>query len=99
VGVPRRRLRRALLLENLAGVLVALLAAAGAALVVAFVVLPVLPMADEGSTVLTPDTSPDLRTFGWSLLAVLVWLAVLAVLLAVRQLRSGTADRIREGGR
>ncbi|GAA4345643.1 FtsX-like permease family protein [Angustibacter luteus] len=99
MGVQRGRLRRALLLENLAGVLVALLAAAVAALVAAYVVLPVLPMADEGSTVLTPDTSPDPAALVWSLVVVLVWLTVLAVLLAVRQLRSGTAERIREGGR
>jgi hypothetical protein len=99
VGVRRRLLRRGLLVENLAGVMVAAVAAIGAAAVAAVVVLPVLPMADEDSRVLTPDTSPDLTAFGWTVLGVCVWLAVLAVGVAVRQLRSSGADRIRDGGR
>jgi hypothetical protein len=97
--VRRGLLRRGLLVENLAGVLVAAVAAAGAAAVAAVVVLPVLPMADEDSKVLTPDTSPDLAAFGWTVLGICLWLAVLAVGVAVRQLRSSGADRIRDGGR
>ena len=88
-----------LLVENLAGVLVAAVAAIGAAAVAAVVVLPVLPMADEDSLVLTPDTSPHLVAFGWTVVGVCVWLAVLAVGVAVRQLHSSGADRIRDGGR
>jgi hypothetical protein len=99
VGVRRGLLRRGLLVENLAGVLVAAVAATGAAAVAAYVVLPVLPMADEDSKVLTPDTAPDLGALGWTVVGVCLWLAVLAVGVAVRQLHSSSADRIRDGGR
>ena len=49
VGVPRRVVRRGLLVENLAGVGVALVGGAVAAAVAAWLVLPVLPLFDEAS--------------------------------------------------
>ena len=99
VGVRRRVLRRALLVENLAGVVVALALAVLAAVVAVVVVLPVLPLADEESAVLTLHTAPDLVAGAWSVLAVAALLTVLAVLVALAQLRGGSVDRMREGAR
>ncbi|WP_460461468.1 FtsX-like permease family protein, partial [Angustibacter peucedani] len=99
VGVRRRVLRRALLLENVAGVLVALVCAMVAALVAVVVVLPVLPLADEDSSVLVPRTTPDLLAGAWSAAGVTALLVVLAVLVATAQLRASSVERMREGAR
>ncbi len=99
VGVRRPVLRRAMLVENLAGVGVAVVCAVGAAAVAGAVVLPVLPLADEDSAVVVADTAPALVAGVWSVLGVTALLAVVAVLVASAQLRGGSVDRIREGGR
>jgi hypothetical protein len=99
VGVRRRVLRRALLLENLAGVGIALACATAAAALAAVVVLPVLPLADEASSVLVLDASPDLLVGAWSVVGVAVVLAVVAVVVASAQLRGGVVDRMRDGAR
>ncbi|MGN6302891.1 MAG: FtsX-like permease family protein [Angustibacter sp.] len=99
VGVRRPVLRRAMLVENLAGVGVAVGCAVVAAAVTVLVVLPVLPLADEDSDVVVASTAPALVPGVWSVLGVSVLLAVVAVLLASAQLRGGSVDRIREAGR
>jgi hypothetical protein len=99
VGVPRRVVRRGLLIENLAGVGVALAGGALAAAVAAAVVLPVLPLFDEPSEYVAVSAVPDLGVGGWTLLAVAVALSALATVVATGQLRGGTVDRIGEGTR
>jgi putative ABC transport system permease protein len=85
VGVPRRVLLRALLVENLAGVGMALVGAIAAAAVSVPVVLPALRLADETSAVLTPSTLADPTAFAASMGVLAAGLAVLAIALAVVQ--------------
>ncbi|HET8616261.1 MAG TPA: FtsX-like permease family protein [Actinomycetales bacterium] len=99
VGVRRLVVRRGLLIENLAGVGVALVGGAVAAVVAARVVLPVLPLFDQPSEYVGVSAAPDLPVGLWTLLAVAAVLATLAVVVASGQLRGGTVDRIREGTR
>jgi hypothetical protein len=99
VGVPRRFVRRGLLVENLGGVGVALVGGAVAAAVAAVVVLPVLPLFDTPSAYVAVSARPDVSVGGWTLLVVAVLLAALATVVASGQLRGGTVDRIREGTR
>jgi hypothetical protein len=99
VGVQRPVVRRGLLIENLAGVGVALVGGAVAAVVAAQVVLPVLPLFDQPSEYVRLSAAPDLPVGLWSLLAVAVVLVALAAVVAAGQLRGGTVDRIREGTR
>ncbi|MGN6612318.1 MAG: hypothetical protein ACTHLJ_11130, partial [Angustibacter sp.] len=99
VGVRRGLLRRAMLVENLAGVGVAVVGAVVAAAVTVAVVLPVLPLADEDSQVVVASTAPAVVAGAWSVVGVSVLLTVVAVLLASAQLRGGSVDRIREAGR
>jgi hypothetical protein len=61
--------------------------------------LPVLPLADEESTVLVPHTAPDLVAGAWSVVGVTALLVVLAVLVASAQLRGGSVERMKEGAR
>ena len=88
-----------LLIENLAGVGVALAGGALAALVAAVVVLPVLPLFDQPSEYVAVSALPDLGIGGWTLLAVAVALSALAIVVAAGQLKGGTVDRIGEGTR
>jgi hypothetical protein len=99
VGVPRRVVRRGLLIENLAGVGVALAGGALAAAVAAAVVLPVLPLFDQPSEFVAVSAVPDLGVGAWTLLAVALALSALATVVAAGQLRGGTVDRIGEGTR
>ena len=98
VGVPASTVRRGLLVENVAGVGVALVAGALGALLAAVAVLPVLPLFDEPSAVLTPTTTPDLLAGLLSLVAVGALLLAVAVTVALTQGRSGVS-LIREGTR
>jgi hypothetical protein len=99
VGVPRRVVRRGLLVENLAGVVVAIVGGAVAAAVATSAVLPVLPMFDQPSEYVTVSTAPLLGVGGWTVLVVAIVLSALAAVVAAGQLRGGTVDRIREGTR
>jgi hypothetical protein len=99
VGVPGRVVRFGLLIENLAGVGVALVGGAIAAVVAARLVLPVLPMFDEPSAYVATSPTPDLSVGGWTLLVVAAALGALATLVASGQARGGTVERIGEGGR
>jgi hypothetical protein len=99
VGVPRGLVWRGLLIENLAGVGVALVGGAVAAAVATRVVLPVLPLFDSPSDYVAVSALPDLAVGGWTLVAVAVVLCALATVVAAGQLRGGTVDRIREGTR
>jgi hypothetical protein len=99
VGLRRRTVRSLLLRENVGTVLVALLSGAAAALVATWVVLPALPQFDDPSAFVEVRYAPDATTAwaavgGLGLLLVAVGLAV-----AVLQLRTGRADRLREGVR
>ena len=99
VGVPRRFVRRGLLVENLAGVAVAIVGGAVAAAVAARVVIPVLPLFDEPSQFVAVSAAPDVGVGGWTVLVVAIVLSALAAAVAAGQLRGGTVDRIREGTR
>jgi putative ABC transport system permease protein len=99
VGVPGRVVRRGLLIENLAGVGVALVAGALAAGVATRLVLPVLPLFDEPSEYVAISAAPDLPVGGWTLLVVAAALGALATAVASGQVRGGTVERIGEGGR
>jgi hypothetical protein len=99
VGVPGRVVRRGLLIENLAGVGVALVAGTAAAGVATRLVLPVLPLFDAPSEYVGVSAAPDLAVGGWTMLAVAAVLCALATAVAAGQLRGGTVDRIREGTR
>jgi hypothetical protein len=99
VGVPGRVVRRALLIENLAGTGVALVGGAVAAAVAARVGLPVLPLFDAPSEYVGVSAAPDLAVGGWTMLAVAAVLCALATAVAAGQVRGGTVDRIREGTR
>ena len=99
VGLRRRTVRSLLLRENVGTVLVALLSGAAAALVATWVVLPALPQFDDPSAFVQVRYAPDAAAAwaavgGLGLLLVAVGLAV-----AVLQLRTGRADRLREGVR
>ncbi len=98
VGVPASTVRRGLLVENVAGVAVALVAGGVGALVAALAVLPVLPLFDEPSAVLGPTTTPDVVAGLVSLAAVGAGLVGVAAVVALTQGRSGV-DLIREGTR
>lgn len=99
VGVPRRFVRRGLLVENLAGVAVAIVGGAVAAAVATRVVIPVLPLFDEPSQFVAVSAAPDVGVGGWTVLVVAIVLSALAAVVAAGQLRGGTVDRIREGTR
>jgi hypothetical protein len=99
VGVPRGVVRGGLLVENLAGVGVALVGGAVAAAVAAWLVLPVLPLFDQPSEFVSVSATPDLPVGGWTLLGVAAALGALAAVVASGQLRGGTVERIGEGGR
>ncbi len=99
VGVPRRAVRRGLVVENLAGVGVAIVAGAVAGAVATRVVLPVLPLFDEPSPYVAVSAAPDLGVGGWTVLVVAAVLAALAVVVAGGQLRGATVDRFGEGTR
>lgn len=98
VGVPAGTVRTGLLVENLAGVGVALVAGAVGAAVAAWAVLPVLPLFDEASVMIDPRTTPDVGAGLLSLLAVAAGLGAVAAAVALTQGRSGAAA-IREGTR
>lgn len=99
MGIRRRLLARALLVENLAGVGIAVLCGTLGAALAGWAVLPVLPLFDDASTVVAARPQLDLVLGAACAVAVALLLAVPAVAVAAVQLRSGTADRIREGNR
>lgn len=99
VGVPRRTVRRLLLLDNVGTVLVALACGTVAALIAVIAVLPVLPEFDAPSTWVAVRYAPDLPTAADALGALLLLLLVAAAAVAGLQLRAGRSDRLREGVR
>ncbi len=99
VGIPRRTVRRLLLLDSAGTVLLALVCGAVAALIAVVAVLPVLPEFDAPSTWVAVRYAPDLPAAAGALGALLLLLLVAAVAVAGLQLRAGRSDRLREGVR
>ncbi|GMA88668.1 hypothetical protein GCM10025868_39180 [Angustibacter aerolatus] len=99
VGVRDRTLRAALLVEHLGGVGVGLVVGAVAAAVASWALLPVLPLFDLPSEVLSVRDTPDPVSFAWTLAAVAAGLALLAAGVARVQGRGNRVERVREGGR
>jgi hypothetical protein len=99
VGVRRGTVRALLLRENVGTVLVALISGAVAALVATWVVLPALPQFDDPSAFVQVRYAPDAAT-AWAAVGGLGLLLVgVGLVVAVLQLRTGRADRLREGVR
>lgn len=99
VGLRRRVVRGLLVRENLGTVLIALICGGLAAAVSTVVVLPSLPQFDVASRVVPVRYAPDVAA-GWAALGGLAALLVtVGLLVAVLQLRTGRADRLREGVR
>jgi hypothetical protein len=99
VGIRRRTVRSLLLRENVGTVVVALVSGTLAALVATWVVLPALPQFDEPSTFVEVRYAPDAAS-AWTAIGGLgLLLVAVGLVVAVLQLRSGRADRLREGVR
>jgi hypothetical protein len=99
VGVTARTARRLLLYEGIGTVGVALTCGAVAAAIASAIVLPALPQFDEAPAYAVvryaPDGSAALSAIG----ALALVLLAVALTVATLQLRSGHADRLREGVR
>jgi hypothetical protein len=99
VGLSRRTVRALLLREALATVLISLAAGGVAALIATWVVLPSLPQFDNPSDTVAVRYTPDAAS-GWVALAGLgLVLGAVGLSVTALQLRSGRADRLREGVR
>lgn len=99
VGVRRRTVRALLLRENVGTVIVALGCGSVAALVATWVVLPALPQFDTPSELVEVRYVPDMVA-AWTALGGLgLLLVAVGLVVAVLQLRTGRADRLREGVR
>jgi putative ABC transport system permease protein len=97
VGLPRRTVRALLLREALATVLISLVAGGVAALIASWVVLPSLPQFDSPSDTVGVRYTPDPAS-GWAALVGLgLVLGAVGLAVTALQLRSGRADRLREG--
>ena len=99
VGLSRRTVRALLLREALATVLISLATGGAAALIATWVVLPSLPQFDNPSDTIAVRYAPDAAS-GWAALAGLgLVLGAVGLSVTALQLRSGRADRLREGVR
>jgi hypothetical protein len=99
VGLRRRTVRSLLVRENLGTVLVALGCGAAAAAVATWAVLPSLPQFDTPSETVAVRYSPD-AVSAWAAIGGLAALLVaVGLAVAALQLRTGRADRLREGVR
>lgn len=99
VGLSRRTVRALLLREALATVFISLAAGGAAALIATGVVLPSLPQFDNPSDTVAVRYTPDAAS-GWAALAGLgLVLGAVGLSVTALQLRSGRADRLREGVR
>jgi putative ABC transport system permease protein len=99
VGLSRRTVRALLLREALATVLISLATGGAAALIATWVVLPSLPQFDNPSDTVAVRYAPDAAS-GWAALAGLgLVLGAVGLSVTALQLRSGRADRLREGVR
>jgi hypothetical protein len=99
VGLRRRTVRSLLVRENLGTVLVALCCGAVAAGVATWAVLPSLPQFDTPSETVAVRYSPDAIS-AWAAIGGLAALLVtVGLVVAALQLRTGRADRLREGVR
>jgi hypothetical protein len=97
VGLSRRTVRALLLREALGTVLISLATGGVAALIATWVVLPSLPQFDNPSDTVAVRYTPDAAS-GWAALAGLgLVLGAVGLSVTALQLRSGRADRLREG--
>jgi hypothetical protein len=99
VGLRRRTVRSLLVRENLGTVLVALGCGAAAAAVATWAVLPSLPQFDTPSETVAIRYAPDAASAWAAVGGLAALLVVVGLVVAALQLRTGRADRLREGVR
>lgn len=95
-GISGRDLRRATVREALAPVVLAAVVGGLCGIVGAILAMPLIPLFDTAAPVPAPDLAPAWLVMGAAWVAAVVVLAAIAVVLALRAVRRGDTDRLRE---